>query len=59
MWRKLHLGVDSDTGEITAVTLTDNGDIQPRRASERMKRVQETPTFENGSDPSLAAMGVM
>ena len=23
-WRKLHLGVDSDTGEITAVTLTDN-----------------------------------
>lgn len=23
-WRKLHLGVDSDTGEITAVGLTDN-----------------------------------
>ena len=23
-WRKLHLGVDSDTGEITAVALTDN-----------------------------------
>ena len=23
-WRKLHLGIDSDTGEITAVTLTDN-----------------------------------
>jgi hypothetical protein len=23
-WRKLHLGVDSDTGEITAATLTDN-----------------------------------
>ena len=23
-WRKLHLGVDSDTGEVTAVTLTDN-----------------------------------
>ena len=23
-WRKLHLGVDADTGEITATTLTDN-----------------------------------
>jgi hypothetical protein len=23
-WRKLHMGVDSDTGQVTAVTLTDN-----------------------------------
>jgi hypothetical protein len=23
-WRKLHLGIDSDTGQITAVSLTDN-----------------------------------
>jgi Transposase DDE domain len=24
-WRKLHLAVDADTGEIAASTLTDNG----------------------------------
>ena len=33
-----------------------NVDIQPRRASKRMRRTQETPTFENGTGPSSAAM---
>jgi hypothetical protein len=33
-----------------------NGDIQPRRSSERIKVAQEMPTFENGIIPSSAAM---
>ena len=37
-WRKLHLGVDSDTGEITAVTLTDNTSLGRLRRSSRCWR---------------------
>lgn len=36
-----------------------NVEIQPRRASKRIERIRRTPTFENGSGPSSAAIRVM
>ena len=52
-WRKLHLGVDSDTSEITAVTLTDNtsGDgsqVEPL-LEETLSDTSETGTSDEGT----------
>jgi hypothetical protein len=53
-WRKLHLGVDSGTGEITAVTLTDNtsGD-----GSQVEPLLEETLSGTSETDPSDAEAG--
>jgi hypothetical protein len=61
-WRKLHLGVDSDTGEITASTLTDNtsGDgsqVEPL-LEETLSGTSETGTSdEDASDTVLNTVG--
>ena len=58
-WRKLHLGVDSDTSEITAVTLTDNtsGDgsqVEPL-LEETLSDTSETDTSdEDVSDEDVS-----
>ena len=54
-WRKLHLGVDSDTGEITAVRLTDNtsGDssqVEPLLEETRSEGSEEEGSEEEGSE---------
>jgi hypothetical protein len=66
-WRKLHLGVDSETGEITAATLTDNtsGDgsqVDPL-LEEALSGTSETRTSdadvsdEDASDTVLDTVG--
>jgi len=61
-WRKLHLGVDSDTSEITAATLTDNtsGDgsqVEPL-LEETLSDTSETDTSdEDVSDTVLDTVG--
>jgi hypothetical protein len=55
-WRKLHLGVDSDTGEIRAVSLTDNtshdGSQVGPLLEETLSDTSEADT--SGADPSEA-----
>ena len=71
-WRKLHLGVDSDTGQITAVTLTDNTDgdssqVEPlleetmseesKQESSKQESSKQEGSEQEGSETSLDKVG--
>jgi hypothetical protein len=48
-WRKLHLGIDADTGEVTAATLTDNTEGDASQVS-RILEATEGPVHTVGAD---------
>ena len=61
-WRKLHLGVDSDTGQITAVTLTDNTDgdssqVEPLLEETMSEESEQEGSKQEGSETSLDKVG--
>ena len=66
-WRKLHLGVDhlgvdSDTGQITAVTLTDNTDgdssqVEPLLEETMSEESEQESSEQEGSETSLDKVG--
>ena len=61
-WRKLHLGVDSDTGQITAVTLTDNTDgdssqVEPLLEETMSEESEQESSKQEGSETSLDKVG--
>mgnify|MGYP006432521699 CR=1 FL=1 len=61
-WRKLHLAVDSGTGEITAVTLTDNtsGDgsqVEPLLEETLSDGSEEEDSEAEGSETALGRVG--
>ena len=56
-WRKLHLGVDSDTGQITAVTLTDNTDGDSSQVEPLLEETMSEESEQEGSETSLDKVG--
>ena len=61
-WRKLHLGVDSDTGQITAVTLTDNTDgdssqVEPLLEETMSEESEQEGSEQESSETSLDKVG--
>ena len=61
-WRKLHLGVDSDTGQITAVTLTDNTDgdssqVEPLLEETMSEESEQESSEQESSETSLDKVG--
>lgn len=57
-WRKLlHLGVDSDTGLVTAVTLTDNTAHDGSQVEALLDETLTGETGEGESDEELSTVG--
>jgi len=56
-WRKLHLGVDSDTGQITAVTLTDNTDGDSSQVEPLLEETMSEESEQESSETSLDKVG--